>query len=692
MERFVATRCDGLAVADGRLYWKVGCGGELQPARSVVESCSLTRGSRVSHYAPADCQPDRVASMTVAVDNASIYWLTGDGHVVTVPVGSSDAAPRRLAETETRRLDGWPGHFWITLLGDRIYWNEGPRIFSIPKTGGPRSLLTAVAGARGLLGLTSLDGARLVCLAEGQLIAIPVGDPDRREIVATGVSCFAVGRGRLVWGARGGGSATSTLRSRAVEGGDTITHHTTRGELAAVAVDAGGVYAHEVRNVTGGPIVRAPLDRDGATDISEFLLRNPSLVAGQDGYLYWTDFNSAIFRLATGAPPVRPPGSLHITGVHVTQGVQTSDQRIPLLAWRRTFVRVYVRGDDDGRPWAGVTARLTVEGSARAHTPLARYAITAPVAGSDPRTVDDSFVFELDPEEMRPGSRSCTVHVVPPPGRPTSDPGGPTVRRELRFLARRDGSPVSVGYYGIRYRMTDVPEDVQRSVGLSGPTWPERPWSAMVTDRRNAEQYLPVAHLALWTWPGNPVASFPYTGPDVPNDRQAFIRGRNWARSLLDMRRSDDPVQRLVVLQPEMNDYNGHCSSLVPPAYINLQSGPEPGNTLAHELGHSLGMAHTQFVGGPHDDDYPRQERLPDGSSGPRDGMYGPEIGLAVFDAPVALPGTAPDGTPALGDLMSYRHLRPMPSCWASPYTYCKMMKAASGGEINPAGIDGFRG
>jgi hypothetical protein len=118
----------------------------------------------------------------------------------------------------------------------------------------------------------------------------------------------------------------------------------------------------------------------------------------------------------------RAPGRVAVDGVEVTQGVQTPRNEVPLIAEKRTFVRVYVRGTDDD---LGALSRRSAPPRSR----RPRWAATAEVCA----TASCSRWTPRRPRPARTGSRSPSFHrrVAATAGRSsatprrTSDPAAP---------------------------------------------------------------------------------------------------------------------------------------------------------------------------------------------------------------------------------------------------------------------------
>ena len=98
-------------------------------------------------YMPSTCQGDLVASLGVAVDDVAAYWLTQDGHVVSLPTATPGATPTVLCSTQTMQSirGDWPSPFGVASDGQNVYWSEGANLFSVPTTGGAANPIATVA-------------------------------------------------------------------------------------------------------------------------------------------------------------------------------------------------------------------------------------------------------------------------------------------------------------------------------------------------------------------------------------------------------------------------------------------------------------------------------------------------------------------------------------------------------------------
>jgi len=81
----------------------------------------------------------------------------------------------------------------------------------------------------------------------------------------------------------------------------------------------------------------------------------------RSGYVFWQSASS-ISQVSSRIGDLLKP-NVEVTGMEVTQGIQTAKQDVYLVKNRRTFVRVHIRSTSiAAQPLAGITARLTVYG------------------------------------------------------------------------------------------------------------------------------------------------------------------------------------------------------------------------------------------------------------------------------------------------------------------------------------------
>jgi hypothetical protein len=438
------------------------------------------------------------------------------------------------------------------------------------------------------------------------------------------------------------------------------------GALTAAAVPGAGVLATvDVSAVAGASRVPGvKIDRQG-TSFFEATTANLSAAP------------------ATGVPfgwlVVDPqPGDVWVDGVELTQGVQVGRNlgpQVPLIAGKRTFVRVYVAGRPDTRgALSGVTASLSVNGVTRAPVPGTPATVTASPTGSDRRTLTDSFLFELDATSIGAGARNVTVSISAPTGRRAS--GLPATTQTVPATFGPTGSRVDLHVYGVRYGYRDVPSVIGQPAGLTTPDWPARSQAAFEPLRVTAESALPVAKLFVDPIPSQGSAVIDCAPQQVDGvwSCSGYLQGREFAQNVIDAQCPTGGCW-IAVLQPEIDlgHHGAHWTTPKGNHAINLQGEAQPvemGLTLAHEIGHGLGLPHTFDPG----TDYPRAG-----------GGLGPFVGLRYSPGVSLVPGQDASGRTTAYDLMSYNS-----PAWFSPYNYCKAMPTATSGRLScPPGLAG---
>ncbi len=129
--------------------------------------------------------------------------------------------------------------------------------------------------------------------------------------------------------------------------------------------------------------------------------------------LYWQE-NGNVLRLSNQATAL-PKTPMEVTGIEVTQGVQTANNTVPLIKGKTTFVRVYVKSDDGSRDVPGIAARLlasSTNGSTGWLDPTNEFTIT--VKASPTRTnLNDGFLFELPWDVINGDNLTITAELNP---------------------------------------------------------------------------------------------------------------------------------------------------------------------------------------------------------------------------------------------------------------------------------------
>ena len=311
MELWVRTRADGLVTAEDSLFWSVGCGDQFTPSQSEVGSRPFRGGEVCQHFRPPECKGDRVASAAVAVDERHIYWLTGDGRVVSLPRQAIDETPLALCSMKAPPASEWPRPSGIALVDDSVYWTESDTVYSVAKSGGQPHVVLRVPLAAALRHLTPLDDQYLLCKSGHRLIRIDLKALSA-EVIAEYVSCFAVGGGRIAFAMSVWGGAVTDVWSTLFLGDDVQHHYQTdssrRTAIRALAMDDRHIYAHEVRDPTsGGPILRVPLSGAPTAPLTEHVMGSELPLVLGGGSVFYIDVNDGIYRVSTGTTGPKGP-------------------------------------------------------------------------------------------------------------------------------------------------------------------------------------------------------------------------------------------------------------------------------------------------------------------------------------------------------------------------------------------------
>jgi hypothetical protein len=109
-------------------------------------------------------------------------------------------------------------------------------------------------------------------------------------------------------------------------------------------------------------------------------------------HLFWQE-NGGLKRLPINASAL-PNINMKVTGIEVTQGIQSIDNSVLLIKGKRTFVRVHVKSD--GAAVNNVTLRLSSPSKAQVLLPVNSIGTKLTVRSAPDRNqIDHSFLFEL---------------------------------------------------------------------------------------------------------------------------------------------------------------------------------------------------------------------------------------------------------------------------------------------------------
>lgn len=666
-ELFVEDRVGGMTLQGTNLYWYADCGDDFSSRtklRSKPTQGPVGPSTELNLYSPSTCQPDRIAT-NVAIDETNVYWVAGDGRVMTLPAnGDGSVAPRELMRTGLTSVGGTGNSSSIAVDGTYLYWNERNRLMRAPKTGGGAA--STIYSSDGIRLIRAVGDGNLYFIRGTQLVFLQsIGGLFFPRYLDSNVKDYALDNLSVYWAAARPG-APAYVRSQlhgATSSTVVYTADSRTPDIDALAVDSTSIYVHTRQPAGSGPIFRLPLSGGTVTAITSYLSIAPRLLS--DGqYLFWTDYNTGIYRLRVNAAPIaRPNGNIWITGLEVTQGIQVPENLVPLVGFKPTVVRVYVRSQEDSNgPWNNVRAQLSVRGSSETHgSPV----ITVPPGGSNPRSRDDSFTFLLNPADTAPGERSLTVRIFGPVGRPETRVADNTMTKRLAF-----GPPRSITIWGYTFGNRNNAADCMGGA----PNDYVPPFSNFDVHRQYVENTYPVSAVTIVPLPGTGMTFDNTAYEDMPCGA-ARRAGDALMRIVSTM---PEGSQRVNFMYPTQGSWGWCCNQDRGHSVVHSEDErTDPGITLSHEMAHSYGgiffNAHTfdRAFG------YPRTNYT---ASSDDDGPLGPWVGVELFPTSRLIPGLAPDGRPAAWDFMSYHP--PGQPFWVSPYTYCKLLNYLSNGEV----------
>lgn len=675
-ELFVEDRVGGMTIQGTTVYWYTNCGDDFSPSQSRLRSKPsqgpVGPSNQVTLYYPPTCQTDRVASTDVAIDEANLYWLAADGRIMTLPRNSDGTvAPRELRTTGLGSVGGTASSSSIAVDGTYLYWNERNRLMRAPKTSSDAA--TMIYSSADIRLIRAGGDGSIYFIRGRQLVFLqPLGPFFVPRYIDSNVRDYALDSTRVYWAANAGGTAYIRSQLRGATSSSLLyTADSRTPEIDSLAVDSTSIYVHTRQSSGGGPIFRLPLSGGTATAITPYLsIGTPLLTDGQ--YLFWTDYNTGIYRLRVNAAAIASPdGNIWITGIEVTQGIQVLNNLVPLVGFKATVVRVYVQSREDSNgPWNDVRAQLTVSGSSGIHgSPV----INVSPGGSNPRIRDDSFTFLLNRDETAPGARDLTVRIFGAAGRPETNSADNVRTQRVNF-----GPSRHITLWGYTYGNRNNGD----TCAGAAPNDYVPPFSNFDAHRQYLENAYPVSSITI----------VPLPGSGQTFDNNAY--GENPCGS---SQRAGEALTRIVAGMPEGSERvyflhptqgsGGWCCNAVNGHYIphGEDERTDPGVTISQEAGHSYGGVFLNMHTFDPGFGYPRTDNM---AGSDNDGPIGPWVGVELAPTSRLIPGQTSDGRPAAWDFMSYHP--PGQPFWISPYTYCKLLNYMSEGRVLcPATVEG---
>lgn len=690
---FSNTFASRMTLANGMVAWRASDDCAF-PGEEFPPDCRIyvkPAGGGIERLIYSQTPPNRVnIQSSLASDRNRVYWVQGDGNVVSLPYNASPtSAPKLIAHTESMTMTASE----VAIDGNFVYWLENDllnsklgKVFRAPKNGGARQQMAAYTNT---LRDLRVDGSGSVYYIHRGIVVVIIPIPDilykltptsdttfNDTLITSTVQGFAIGNDRIYWAERIPVNPNNRvfINSAPLNNLTNVTNHfsldgTGDPVLHSMAVDSANLYWHENRTAGGGPINRLNLSGTPSepVPITDNLFGFLDLTS--DGrHLFWP--YGQIQRLSVNASAITRDLSANPRNMEVIQATQGPKNDVPLVSGKETWVRVYGNilssstGETNLSLWPMVELRGTRNGIELPDSPLQPVS-NVPIRNTIPdRTLlDNSFLFRL-PMSWADGTVTLRATVNPN-----------HVLAETSYENNINSTTVSF------QRKSPVCIDIRpvdTKLGRSVSIW--TPNVQRFFDR--AEQLLPTHELRAFFRGGDALRkprwylfdSDPFSVTSNDPDTGWLLFWMNVAHLFSsNLCNSGGITTRVAMLQDRPNrEVNGMQmgNSLAFFAFESPAGGfttnvPGGGVTLAHELGHRYGRGHVD-CGNPAgvDDNYPyppcQMDNVGDDA----------HIGFDAFTQQLLLPLTT-------GDLMSYAHLiNPPKPRWPSDYNWKKVISA----------------
>jgi len=415
---------------------------------------------------------------------------------------------------------------------------------------------------------------------------------------------------------------------------------------------------------------------------TDYITAHDPRIAIDGYYVYYRLRERPLQRLPLDAPPLERDLAVN-SHIEVTQGVQSLNNDVPLVAGKGTFVRVWGYAAA-GPSVGGVDAQLdlvrdgVVQTDGRPLLPIngSKYLPSGTDVIPDRTDRDSGWLFYI-PEQLCDAG-DVTLRILIDPARSVDDEDfvNNGLERTVQFITRPPSCVVFIPVH------THAPQPSTKDPNTAAmwkryrSLWPTR-------ELKRFRQSEPVEELEVCTWGPFP---YPCWGPYELPDDSSWVLAALVTRDTL----SDDPdvcdeagtrTQYVGMVHPDTNTLDGDSNVLgmgnlclaaswvkfAPhdPPSPEAQSSfawPQAGHTLAHEGAHNFHRLHVD-CGGPADTD-PSYPYFPCGISFDDYNDAATHFGFDPLTEKVIFPDEA-------GDLMSYAS-----SSWISDWTYKHLFTA----------------
>ncbi|MCX6019678.1 MAG: hypothetical protein NTZ50_14480 [Chloroflexi bacterium] len=362
----------------------------------------------------------------VAADDAYIYLARANGVIARRSRSAGNGTTLTYVAAKVASSSDTPD---IAVDGTYVYWAENvtglggqpnrSSIYRTPKNGGSPQLMRSLNGtfvtklrADGAGGVYYLatELALIVALPNVLARTFPSGSTFTNTFAAgVYVNDYTFDDAFLYW-ADHSAQTNGILRIKRVARNamsGTLTVLADRGNTGApratsIAVDASAIYWHEYRSPSGGPIYKLPLSGGTPTAITGNVVTANDLTSDGRNLFWVVGGGGDVYQHPVGSSAVTLDLIGNASNLEVVQVIQSPANDIPLIAGKRTFVKLYGRiassslGLTRVNPWPNALLHGTRNGTPLPDSPLRP--LNNPGIGSaatDRLNPNRHFLFEL---------------------------------------------------------------------------------------------------------------------------------------------------------------------------------------------------------------------------------------------------------------------------------------------------------